>query len=267
MLLGTSAFYNWGWRVPFLGASILLLIGSSIRWKLGETPLFAALKNIKKTSKSPLSETVYRKSNLKFVLLALVVVSGASVVWHTAQFYTSIFMQGTLKIDFLTSTIIITSALGLGAPFFVIFGRLSDKVGRLRIILVGNVLAAATFYPIYYAINLYSHPPSILILAGLLFIQIFFSAMCYGPLGAFLVEYFPARIRYTSISLSHGIGTGNIGDGTLLIAPILALIIGNIYGGLIWSIAIPILASVISLLLLRETKERSIWTEVEKQQQ
>jgi MFS family permease len=260
--LGNAAFQSWGWRIPFLGASFLLVIALAIRWKLTETPLFAALKNIKKTSTSPLSDSVARKANLKLILLALMVVSGAAVVWHTAQFYTPIFMQNTLKIDFLTVGIITVVALALGAPFFVFFGWLSDKIGRLKIMLLGSVLGAATFYPIYYTIDLYSHPANIPILTSLLFIQIFLSAMCYGPLGAFLVEYFPGRIRYTSMSISHGIGTGDIGDGTLIIAPLLVILIGNVYAGLIWSTIVPIATSVTAFLLIRETRTTSIWTEL-----
>lgn len=264
LLLGSVAFVNWGWRIPFLSASVLLVIALAIRWRLLETPLFSILRRNKGTSKSPLSETLRDKANLKQVLLALVIVSGASVVWHTAQFYTSIFMQNTLKIDFLTTGTVTAIALALGAPFFVLFGLLSDKVGRLKIMLLGSALGGMSFYPTYYAMTLYSHHANIPVLTGLLFFQILFSAMCYGPLGAFLVEYFPARIRYTSISISHGVGTGDIGDGTLLIAPVLVLIMGNIYAGLIWSTIVPILASIIGAGLVRETKGTRIWAEVER---
>ena len=260
--LGNVAFQSWGWRVPFLGAAFLLIIALIIRWKLTETALFATLKNLKRTSLSPLSDTLARKGNLKLIILALVVVSGSAVVWHTAQFYTAIFMQNTLKIDFLTAAIIISSALALGAPFFVFFGWLSDRIGRLKIMLTGSVVGAISFYPTYYVISLYSHPPNILILTGMLFTQIFLSAMCYGPMGAFLVEFFPAKVRYTSTSISHGIGTGDIGDGTLVIAPILVLAMGSIYAGLIWSTVVPILSSLVALYFIGETKEKSIWTEV-----
>jgi MFS family permease len=264
LIAGAAAFHNWGWRIPFLAASVLLMVAIAARWKLTETSLFSALKDIKKTSSSPLFESIRQKSNLKLVILALVIVSGASVVWHTAQFYTSIFMQTSLKISFAISAEVTAIALVLGSPMFILFGRMSDRIGRLKIILIGNVLAAASFYPIYYAIDLFSHPPDVFALAGLLFVQISISAMCYGPLGAFLVEYFPARIRYTSMSISHGIGTGDVGDGTLVIAPVLALVLGNVYGGLIWAIAVPSIVSFVSVLLVKETKETSIWLEVQK---
>ena len=259
--LGEAAFQSWGWRVPFLSASLLLAIGLAIRLRLTETPLYTALKSINKTSSSPLSESIARKANLRLILLAVVVVSGSSVVWHTAQFYTSIFMQNTLKIDFVTAGTITLVALALGAPFFVFFGWLSDRVGRLKIMLLGSVLGALTFYPSYRIIALYSHPANVPILTALLFTQVFFSSMCYGPLGAFLVEFFPGRIRYTSMSISYGIGTGDIGDGTLLIAPILVLLTGSAYAGLIWSTLIPIATSVIMFLLVKETRAKTIWTE------
>ncbi len=266
LFLGNDAFQSWGWRIPFLGASLLVVLAVTIRWRLTETPLFSALKEMGRTSLSPLSDSIARRENLKLILSALALVSGASVVWHTAQFYTSIFMQSTLKIDFLTSSIVTVTALAIGAPFFVFFGWLSDRIGRLRVILTGTVLGAATFYPIYYAMSLYSRPANILVLAGLLFLQVFFSAMCYGPLGAFLVEYFPANIRYTSVSISHGVGTGDIGDGTLVIAPLVALVVGNIYAGLIWSFAVPVLTSVIAALFIKETKKTSIWAEIGRDQ-
>jgi MFS family permease len=266
LLLGNVAFMNWGWRIPFLGASVLLVIALVIRWRLFETPLFLILKRNKKTSKSPLSETLRYNSNLRRVFLALMIVSGASVVWHTAQFYTAIFMQNTLKIDFLATGMVTVIALALGAPFYVIFGHLSDRVGRLKVMLAGTALGGICFYPTYYALNLYSHPVNIPVLTGLLFIQILFSAMCYGPMGAFLVEYFPARIRYTSMSISHGVGTGDVGDGTLLIAPVLVLVIGNIYAGLIWSTMAPILVSIFGAWLVKETNETRIWSETEGNQ-
>jgi MFS family permease len=262
LYLGNALFQNWGWRIPFLGAAFLLIIALIIRWRLTETALFRSLKKLKRTSSYPVKESISRKSNLKLILLALVVVSGASVVWHTAQFYTAIFMQSTLKIDFLTAAIIISSALALGAPFFVFFGWLSDRIGRLRVMMTGSIVGALSFYPTYFVINLYSRPPNMPILVFMLFVQIFLSAMCYGPMGAFLVELFPARIRYTSTSISHGIGTGDVGDGTLLIAPILVLSIGSIYAGLIWSTVIPLVSSIIALHFLKETRETSIWEEI-----
>ncbi|MHB1907410.1 MAG: MFS transporter [Nitrososphaerales archaeon] len=262
LYLGNAAFESWGWRIPFLAASFLLVIALAIRWRLAETALFSALKESKGTSNAPISESLAKKENLNLIVLTLLIVSGSAVVWHTAQFYTSIFMQNTLKLNILTSSEITVVALAFGSPFFVFFGWLSDRVGRLPIIFGGSVLGALAFYPTYYAINLYSRPPNISILTGLLFIQIFFSAMCYGPLGALLVETFPAKVRYTSMSISYGIGTGDIGDATLVIAPIIALALSNIYAGLIWSTLVPIFCAFIGLFFFKETRKRSIWSEV-----
>jgi MFS family permease len=238
------------------------VISIATRWKLTETALFSRLTELKKTSASPLADSVTKRSNLKAIVLALTIVAGASVVWHNAHFYSSIFIQNVLKVDFFTSALITIVALVLGAPFFVLFGRVSDSVGRLKIILAGTVLAALTFYPIYYAMDVFSHPVNAPALTCLVFLEVLFSAMCYGPLGAFLIEYFPARIRYTSVSISHGAGTGVVGDGTLVIAPFLALGVGNIYGGLIWSVVVPIIATIIAIILVKETKAAKIWVEV-----
>ncbi len=260
--LGTDSFQDWGWRVPFLAASVLMIIALVIRSRLSETPFYSALKQMRRTSKAPLEESASNRENLGKLLLAMTLVSGASVVWHTVQFYTPIFMQNTLKLDFLTAGTTAVVSLAIGAPFFVLFGWLSDKVGRLKIILIGNVLGSLTFYPTYYAISALADPPNVIALISLMFIQVLFSAMCYGPLGAFLVEYFPGRIRYTSVSLAHGVGTGDIGDGTLLIAPFLAISLGNIYAGLIWSTFLPLLTTLVAALFIRETRAQSIWSEV-----
>ena len=127
--------------------------------------------------------------------------------------------------------------------------------------LLGSLLGAVSFYPTYQVIASYSRPADAPLLTALLFAQVFFSSMCYGPLGAFLVEYFPARIRYTSMSISYGIGTGDIGDATLVVAPALVFVMGSVYAGLVWSTVIPLAASVIALLLVKESKETRIWAE------
>lgn len=259
--LGSGAFLAWGWRVPFLGSSLLLAVALVVRFRLGETMLYERLKEADNTSKTPLKESFSGKRSLRRVLTALVLVSGAAVVWHTAQFYTLIFMQDTLKIGFLTAGTVGALSLAMGAPFFIIFGRLSDRVGRLKVILTGTVLGSLSFYPTYYAIDHLSSPPNVPALILLLFIQIFFSAMCYGPLGAFLVEYFPGRVRYTSVSVAYGVGTGDVGDGTLLIAPLIALALGNIYAGLLWSTLYPLAAVVVVMALIKETSGVSIWSE------
>ena len=261
--LGQEDFLRWGWRVPFLLSSVLAVIAILIRWRLKETPIFTKLKNAKRTSDAPLRESLANKMNLKLVLLALVIVSGSSVIWHTAQFYSMIFMQTVLKLDFLSSGVVMLSALLIGAPFFVLFGWLSDRVGRKKVLLLANLIGAIALLPVYIGMKGFSNPPNLPILAALVFVQVLLSAMAYGPLAAFLVELFPARIRYTSLSVAHGVGTGDIGDGTVLIAPALALATGNIYAGLLWSVAVPLVTLSIGLHYMRETRQTKIWEEVE----
>lgn len=261
--LGEEDFLLWGWRVPFLLSSVLVVVAVLVRWRLKETPIFSKLKSAKKTSNAPLRESLTNKTNLRLVLLALAIVSGSSVIWHTAQFYSMIFMQTVLKLDFLTSGVIMLSALLLGAPFFVLFGWLSDRVGRKKILLLANLLGAMALVPVYIGMKAFSSPPNVPLLATLVFVQVLLSAMAYGPLAAFLVELFPARIRYTSLSVAHGVGTGDIGDGTVLIAPALVLATGNIYAGLIWSVAVPLVTLSVGLCYMRETRQTEIWKETE----
>ena len=251
--LGPSAFALWGWRVPFLLSSVLVLIAVWLRSRLTETPLFSSLLAEGKTSKEPLRDALTRRANLRALVIALVIVSGSSVVWHTAQFYSSIFMQTSLKLSLSDASLATFTALALGAPFFILFGWVSDRVGRKKVILAGNLLSLL-FLPIYFLMSLAAAPPNLLALSGLTFIQILLSAMVYGPLGAWLVESFPTRTRYTSLAVAYGVGTGDIGDGTLLVAPALVLAAGNIFAGLLWCTAVPLLTLAAGLAFMRETR-------------
>jgi MFS family permease len=253
LVLGQAVFILWGWRIPFLFSSLLVLIAVGLRLRLSETPIFSALLARGKISEAPLREALAERTNLKAIVVALVIVSGSSVIWHTAQFYGSVFMQTSLKLSFSDSSLVTTTALALGAPFFVCFGWLSDRIGRKKVILLGNLLGLLLL-PIYLGMSANSSPPNIIPLAGLSFLQVFISAMVYGPLGAYLVESFPTKIRYTSLAVTYGVGTGDIGDGTLLIAPALALATGNIFAGLAWSIAVPFIAFVFGLGAMKETR-------------
>jgi MFS family permease len=255
--LSQAAFTDWGWRVPFLFSAVLVVFAVWLRLRLTETPLFVELLARGKTSTAPIRETFADRGNLRALLVALLVVSGSSVIWHTAQFYSSVFMQTTLKIGFTDASLVTVSALACGSPFFILFGWLSDRVGRKKVILLGNLLGLALL-PIYLGLESMSNPVNLIGLAILAFVQVFLSAMAYGPLGAYLAESFPTRIRYTSLAIAYGVGTGDVGDGTLLIAPWLALVTGNIFAGFIWISAVPILAFVGGLRLMRESRGREL---------
>ena len=154
-----ATFASWGWRVPFLISVLLLIVSVYIRLKLKESPVFARMKSSGKASKSPLRDSFLRYPNNKFVFLALFgAVAGQGVVWYTGQFYALFFLSGTLKVDFLTTYTLIGVSLLIGTPFFVVFGRLSDRIGRLKIILAGCLVAALTYIPLFKGLTHYANP-------------------------------------------------------------------------------------------------------------
>jgi len=186
------------------------------------------------------------------------------VVWYTGQFYALYFLQKSLKVDFLTSNIVVSCALVLGAPFFVVFGALSDRIGRKPIMLAGNLLAVVCYIPIYMAMKASSAPPNVAVLVALVWIQVLFVTMVYGPIAAFLVELFPGKIRYTSLSLPYHLGNGVFGGLTPLIGTAIVQSTGNLYAGLFYPMAIASITFVVGALFLPETRDRSIWQEVEE---
>lgn len=292
--LGLETFNDWGWRVPFLLSIFLVGVSVFIRMKMSESPLFAKLKKEGKTSANPLAESFKQKDNLKMVLLALLgATAGQGVVWYTGQFYALSFLQNACNVEFVQSNLIISIALIIGTPFFVVFGALSDKIGRKWIMMAGMLIAFVSYRPIYTVIyneaNLKAKseiaeqtkvvnkeevkgentvkttittktytdgttyketkketipldaakkaeleaagklkpetkkettlPQSIFIkMVGLVLIQVIFVTMVYGPIAAFLVELFPTRIRYTSMSLPYHIGNGVFGGLVPLIS-------------------------------------------------
>jgi len=261
--VGEEAFKQWGWRIPFLLSIVLVAMSYYIRVRLKESPLFTRLKESGKTSKAPLKDSFGTWSAWKIFLLVLFgATAGQAVVWYTGQFYALFFLQTVLKVPLTTSYIIVAVALLLGAPLFVVFGALSDHIGRKGIMMAGNLLAALSYYPIYQAMKAYSSPVNPVMLTVLVLIQVVFVTMVYGPIAAFLVEAFPARIRYTSLSLPYHFGNGWFGGFLPLIATALVARTGNIYAGLIYPISVALLTFVVGMLFLKESHNVRIWDEV-----
>ncbi|GAB3970238.1 MFS transporter [Spirosoma terrae] len=286
--LGVDVFSDWGWRVPFILSILLVAVSIVIRMKMAESPLFSKLKSEGKISKNPLAESFGKKQNLKMVLLALFgATAGQGVIWYTGQFYALSFIQKACNIEFVQSNEIVAIALLAATPFFVIFGGLSDRIGRKSIMLAGMLLGVLTYRPIYdkmYSLSDLSirdeltdaktisrkltkqangdllttattthfytdglvakdiektvtsanksaqvSPPeltkavtlpdrSLWLMIFLVFVQVLYVTMVYGPIAAFLVELFPTRIRYTSMSLPYHVGNGIFGGLTPFIA-------------------------------------------------
>jgi len=368
--IGEEQFAEWGWRIPFLVSVFLLGISVWIRLSMNESPAFQKMKEEGKISKAPISEAFGQWKNLKIVILALVgLTAGQAVVWYTGQFYALFFLTQTLKVDGPTANILIAASLLIATPFFIVFGSLSDKIGRKNIIMAGCLLAALTYFPIFKALTHYANPaleaaqnnaPVVVVadpaecqfqfnptgtkkftsscdiakaklaaasvnykneaapagtiavikvgdksleaysaagmskedagakdkefseklkaLTGeagypakadpagvnkpmvlvLLFVLVLYVTMVYGPIAAMLVEMFPTRIRYTSMSLPYHIGNGWFGGLLPTTAFALVAFKGDIYYGLWYPIVIALFTFVIGMLFVRETKDNDI---------
>jgi len=281
VVLGEAGFKSYGWRLPFLLSFALLAVSLYVRLKMKESPLFSRLKSSGKTSVNPLKESFTNPVNVKYVLLALFgVTAGQGVVWYTGQFYALTFLQSVLKIPWQSSYLMVSAALLITTPLFVVFGRLSDRVGRKRIMMGGCILGALTYIPIYMGMKYFSNPNGLSVAAAadlnwpmmilLLSIQMVYVCMVYGPVAAFLVEMFPTKIRYTSMSLPYHLGNGWFGGFLPLIATAVTASTwaktsfgrGSIYTGLIYPIAVCILTIIVSSLFIRETKDHKIDADV-----
>lgn len=256
--MGEEKFAEWGWRVPFLLSIVLVIVSVIIRRKLHESPVFQEMKASGKASKSPLRDSFLEPENRRMVIIALLgATAGQGVVWYTGQFYALYYLQTVLKVNFVLANQIIAIALLLATPFFVVFGALSDKIGRKKIMMFGCLVAALSWIPIYKAMAFHSGfetgaEPNMAMLVFLVWIQVMFVTMVYGPIAAFLVELFPTHIRYTSMSLPYHIGNGVFGGLVPLIGTWMVSRTGDIYAGLYYPMAVAIMTFIIGMIWVKE---------------
>ena len=257
---GNEAFNNWAWRIPFLFSFLLVFIAIYMRVNFQESPIFEELKAKQGMTKNPWKEA-FLSSNIKFVLIATVVVLGQGVVWYSGQFWALYFLQQVSKVDALTTAYIVGAGLIIGTPTLIFFGWLSDHIGRKPVILGGMLLAAVTYYPLYAWLGSATQPGNINYPIAIIIIAILvaYVGMVYGPIGAFLAEFFPARIRYTSVSVPYHIGNGWGGGLVPFITTAVYQATGSIGYALIYPIAVPAICFVLSLFLMPETRKMKIW--------
>ncbi|HUH92266.1 MAG TPA: MFS transporter [Casimicrobiaceae bacterium] len=258
--LGEQAFNAWGWRIPFLFSFLLVIIAFYVRSQFAESPIYAEIKAKAQTAKNPWKEA-FLSANIKFVLIATIVVLGQGVVWYSGQFWALYFLQQVAKVDNLTTAWIVGIGLVIGTPSLIFFGALSDKIGRKPVILGGMFLAAVTYYPLYMWLGSVTQPGNINMPIAILIVAIMvcYVGMVYGPIGAFLAEYFPARIRYTSVSVPYHIGNGWGGGLVPLITTAAYQATHSVGYALIYPIAVPAVCLILGLFLMPETKQNSIW--------
>lgn len=256
--LGEEQFRDWGWRLPFILSIILVIFSIFIRRTMSESPVFLEMKASGKASSHPLRDSFLVRENRNLVLLALFgATAGQGVVWYTGQFYALYFLQTVLKVEFVSANKIIAVALLFGTPFFIFFGALSDRIGRKAIMLAGMIIAAITYIPIYQAMEHYAtlpEGPDSFMLTVLVFIQVIYVTMVYGPIAAFLVELFPTHIRYTSMSLPYHIGNGVFGGLVPFIGTAIVASTGNHFAGLIYPICIAVMTAVIGAIFIKEKR-------------
>jgi len=280
-LVGEEAFRKDGWRVPFLLSFLLLAISLYIRVKMKESPLFTAMKAGGKASKNPLRDTFASPLNRRYVILALFgATAGQGVVWYTGQFYALTFMQTVLKIEWRTAYLVMSVALLITTPLFLVFGKLSDRLGRKRIMLGGCALAALSYVPIYMAMRHFANPqglpvaaPSgldVVALIALVALQMVYVTMVYGPIAAFLVELFPTQIRYTSMSIPYHLGNGWFGGFLPLVATAVTSSAwahdnfgaGAVFTGLIYPIGVCAVTLFVGARYIHETRGHRIDADV-----
>ena len=299
--MSKAAFDAWGWRLPFLLSIFLVGISLYVRSKMRESPIFSTLKSAGKASTQPLKDAFTKWENLKQVLISLFGTTAAcGVIAYTAHLYPLFYLQTILKLDEKTTIFALVAAILMVLPFVTLFGWISDKVGRKWLMMAACLLAVVTYIPIYKGMEraagnnvvtvkstknkvtgtisltaMTVDPttgiqipakealnPNVPMLVFLLFVQGLYASMIYGPIAAYLVEAFPARIRYTSLSLPYHIGFGIFGGSLPLIGLSLCAATANIYAGLYYPMIVAGVTFVVGSLLLKETHNTRIWDEV-----
>lgn len=297
--MNKADFDSWGWRLPFLLSLVLVGVSLYIRWRMKESPIYSQIKAAGMTSVKPLTDALFHWPNLKLVLISLLgATAGQGVVWYTGQFYALFYLQTVLKVNTKTANIDVAIALLLAMPFFTVFGALSDRIGRKKLMMTALLLSVIFYIPIYKGMQAaagnnvvsvastknkvtgaISLTPQTMDETGKLipaksadnanqpllvlyvWLQVILVCMIYGPIAAYLVEAFPAKVRYTSVSLPYHIGNGVFGGLLPLIGLGLCASTGNIYAGLYYPIAVAALTFVVGTLLLKETHGTLIWDE------
>ena len=257
---GYDAFTDWGWRIPFMISLLLVAVAIYIRLSLQETPIFQEIKAKGQTARNPWREA-FLSRNIKYVLIASVVVLGQGCVWYSSQFWALYFLQTVQKIDVLTSSYIVGLALLLATPTLIFWGWLSDTIGRKPIILSGMLLASLTYYPLYVALGTYAEPNHVNYPMAVLIVAVLvnYVGMTYGPIAAFLAEFFPGHIRYTSVSVPYHIGNGWGGGLVPIITTSVYLSTNSLGWALVYPIGLPLLMFLIALFVMPETRTNSIW--------
>ena len=258
---GEAAFNAWAWRIPFLCSFLLVFVTLYMRANFEELPVYAEIKAKGQTSTNPWREAFLNPANLKYVVIATIVVLGEGVVWYSSQFWALFYLQTVSKVDTLTTAYIVGAGLIIGTPTLIFFGWLSDHIGRKPVILGGFFLAAVTYYPLYTWLGSVTQPGNINMPIAILIVAILvcYVGMVYGPIGAFLAEFFPGRIRYTSVSMPYMIGNGWGGGLVPFITTAAFTATGSLGYALIYPIAVPAICLVLSLFLMPETYKMKIW--------